>query len=362
MSRRASIHEPLSLRAAVAWAWVSLGAAVYLTLLPFEFGDVSLARAWEIYRNMSMSGPRVSGRQQFMSNLLMFLPLGFFWSAWLAHGSRSRTRATLVFLFVAALGLAVTMTVEFLQIWLPFRYPAGADILGNFSGAVVGSLAWFTLRTRLARWLDTLSRLGPEALRAALVGYAAAYVAIGLLPFDFVWSRAEFLARLDSGNWAWWITSAGCTEGLRCLSWLSLEVLAAIPLGVLLAQILRARTRRYLRLGIPLAVAMAVGLEMLNLVTLSGFTEGRSVLLRTLGLIAGLGLARHLPAHPHGLVRSLQSVVAPVLAVGIPLYLLLLLGLNHDFGPYHGSLAEAWRQLQDLRLWPFYYHYHVPEG
>lgn len=64
MSAANPAPEPLALRSCALWAWLSLGAAIYLTLLPFEFGSGSLERAWEIYRNMSLTGPGASGRQQ----------------------------------------------------------------------------------------------------------------------------------------------------------------------------------------------------------------------------------------------------------------------------------------------------------
>lgn len=346
----------------MAWAWLALGAAAYLTLLPFEFrGDISLGQAWESYRQMDLSGPGASGRQQFMANALMFLPLGFFWSAWLAYGRRGWGSTLGTFLAVSALGLVVTATVEFLQVWLPFRHPATADIAGNFTGAVLGSVAWFALRDPLGRWLPALSRGGPQALKLALMAYLAGYVAIGLLPFDLVLTVDELLRRLQSSAWGLWTTADACTTGLRCHAWLTLEVAAAIPVGLLLAVGLRERGLPRLLAGLPLAVALAAGLEALNLLTLSGIAEGRSVLLRSTGMALGLTLLPRLSADPRRLLRLLQRHALLILGLSLPLYLLLLLGLNHGLGPYHFELDRAWRQLGELRLLPFYYHYHVPE-
>ncbi|WP_421621973.1 VanZ family protein [Alkalilimnicola ehrlichii] len=355
-------REPWQRGTCLTWAWLALGTAVYLTLLPFEFrDDLGLRQAWEVYRNMDLTGPGASGRQQFMANALMFLPLGFFWSAWLAYGRRDRGTTLATFLAVSALGLAVTATVEFLQIWLPFRHPAAADIAGNFTGAVLGSLAWFALRDPLAHWWQTLSGGGPRALHLALIGYLVVYVVIGLLPFDMVLSADELMRRLRSSAWGLWTTPDACTTGLRCYAWLSLEVAAAVPVGLLLAVWLQRRRFPTLLAGLPLAVVLAIGLEALNLLTLSGITEGRSVLLRSAGIAAGLVLLHRLPAHSHGVLRFLQQHGTLILGLTLPVYLLLLLGLNHGFGPYHTDLERAWRQWGELRLLPFYYHYHVPE-
>ena len=355
-------REPWQYSTCVIWAWLSLAGAVYLTLLPFQFGDVTLQQAWETYRNMSLTGPGASGRAQFMANLFMFMPLGFFWAAWLSYGQRGLGVALRAFLAVATLGLLTTATVEFLQVWLPFRHPAGADIAGNFTGAVAGALAWFALREPLGRWVRALSRPGPQALQIALAIYAAAYVAAGLVPFDLVLSADELARRLQSASaWGLWTTPDACTAGLRCYAWLTLEVAAAIPVGLLLGYWLMGRGIAPLLAGIPLAIALGAALELLNLLTLSGITEGRSVLLRALGVTLGLILCRHGPARPEALLDALGRRALLIVALATPLYLLLLLGLNHGLGPYHADLARTWAQFGELRLIPFYYHYHVPE-
>lgn len=343
------------------WAWLSLGAAVYLTLLPFEFGDVSLEKAWEVYRDMPLTGPGAGGRAQFMANVLMFAPLGFFWTAWLTHGHRGGLRAMTVFVLVAALGLTVTATVEFLQVWLPLRHPAGADIAGNFLGAVAGAAAWLALRNLLLDWRARLSGSGARPLTAALVLYAAAYVVAGLLPFDLVLSQEELAARLASDDWGWWVADGACDNGVRCVAWLALVAVASLPVGILLGLWLARHTRAVLAVGLPLALLLAAALELLNLATLSGTAEGRGVLLRASGLLAGLALAGHLPRQPQVLIRALQRLSMPLLVLVVPLYALALVSLNHGFGPYHGNLDAAAAQLGDLRLWPFYYHYHVGE-
>jgi hypothetical protein len=64
-------------------AWLSLLAALYATLLPFEFRTASLAGAWDTYTSLSFQWSRSftpDARQQWVANALLFLPLGFFWT------------------------------------------------------------------------------------------------------------------------------------------------------------------------------------------------------------------------------------------------------------------------------------------
>ncbi len=342
------------------WALLSLAAALYLTLLPFEFRELSLERAWAIYSNMQMTGPGARGRQQFMSNVLMFLPLGFFLAAWVGYASRRSGVVIGTVFLVAAFGLLVTATVEFLQVWLPYRYPAGADILGNFTGALLGAVAWFALRRPLAHWLTVLGRSGPATLRLALAGYAVAYLLVGLVPFDLVLSTEELAQRLQSDAWGWWVAPGACREGLACGLGLGLEVLVSMPVGLLIGVWMLGNGRARVW-AVVLVIPVAVSLELANLMTLSGIAEGRSVITRALGMVVGVALVGFLPSHPHGLIRWLQQWRISLLALGAPIYVFLLLAVNYEFGPYHLDLEMAAQRLADTRLLPFYYHYHVSE-
>ncbi|WP_020146104.1 VanZ family protein [Thioalkalivibrio sp. ALJ15] len=356
MTRR---REPLALWTCVIGAWLSLGFALYLTLLPFEFGGMGLEEAWSLYRDMSLQGPGASGRAQFMANAMMFMPLGFFWMAWLTYGRSHLVWHLGALALVALLGLAATATVEFLQIWLPYRYPAGADIAGNFLGAVVGALMWWGLRRPLLRWRGQLAGPNRVTVPAVLIAYAILYVAIGLAPFDLVLSTAEWSQRLDSDTWGLWVAAGACTSGLRCISELGLTLVASVPVGILLAYGLGRRPSANGAVLMTLAALLAILLEALNLATLSGIAEGRSAVLRGAGFVTGMLLYAYLS--PPQLMQTLRRAAIPLLVVATPLYGVALLALNHDLGPYQWDRAAISAQWAQLNLWPFYYHYFVGE-
>ncbi|WP_017925522.1 VanZ family protein [Thioalkalivibrio sp. HL-Eb18] len=357
MTRR---REPLALWTCVIGAWLSLGFALYLTLLPFEFGEMGLEEAWSLYRDMSLQGPGTSGRAQFMANVMMFMPLGFFWMAWLTHGRDRLVWHLGALALVALLGLATTATAEFLQIWLPYRYPAGADIAGNFLGAVAGALMWWGLRRPLLHWRGQLAGPNRVIVPAVLIAYALLYVAIGLAPFDLVLSSAEWSQRLGPSAWGLWVATGACTSGLRCISELGLTLVASVPVGILLAYGgLRRRPPANGAVLVILAALLAILLEALNLATLSGIAEGRSAVLRGAGFVTGILLHAYLS--PLQVMQALQRAAIPLLVVAAPLYGAALLVLNHDLGPYHWNPAAISAQWAQLNLWPFYYHYFVGE-
>ncbi|MBK1727771.1 VanZ family protein, partial [Halorhodospira neutriphila] len=173
--------EPISRRAAALGAGLALAGAVYMTLLPFEFADLSLEQAWAAYSAIRLDTPIDADRVQWAANILLFLPLGFFWAAWLTHGVGGRAARGLLALAAVLVSLAATCAVEFLQVWLPYRQPAIADMSGNLLGGALGAAAWLALRPHLGAWLRTLRGGGLPALRLALLAYALVYVALGQL-------------------------------------------------------------------------------------------------------------------------------------------------------------------------------------
>ena len=107
---------------------------VYGSLYPFQFrhpaGDIgaftTLLRTWR--------GP--FGRGDFIANVLLYMPLGFF--AVLARRETGRRLARLI--RVVLLALAICVPVELLQYYDPGRVTSMADIYANGLGAALGAL------------------------------------------------------------------------------------------------------------------------------------------------------------------------------------------------------------------------------
>ena len=68
-------------------------------------------------------------------------------------------------------------------------------------------------------------------MRAGLVGYVLAYLFLSLFPYDFLLSAEEWRAHLTSDK-AGWLFAGNC--GLGCWAKTVSEILAAIPIGLLL--------------------------------------------------------------------------------------------------------------------------------
>lgn len=111
-------------------------AAVLILVLPLSYSGIVNAVAG------AMEGVGIggfgSGWIEFVANILMFLPLGFFATALLRHH-----------LWGVALAIGLSVAAELIQIVIPAREPALRDIFANALGSALGgALAWLTVLRR----------------------------------------------------------------------------------------------------------------------------------------------------------------------------------------------------------------------
>jgi VanZ family protein len=107
---------------------------VYGSLYPFEFYDhkaaggpvVALLGTWR----------RLSSRGDIISNLLLYLPLGFFLALWL-----DRLPVAPRILLVAVGGLSLSVSIELTQFYDASRETAMSDVYTNTAGALLGAIA-----------------------------------------------------------------------------------------------------------------------------------------------------------------------------------------------------------------------------
>jgi len=352
--------NPISTRTWRLAALGYLGVVIYLTLLPFDFSaSISLADAWARYQTIRFDGSGPRARQQWASNVLMFVPLGFFWAAWFLHRVRAVWLQLAGAVLVMGFCLLVTATVEFFQIWIPNRGPSLSDMSANATGGVIGALGWLVSRIPTVR-ATARGLLHRRSGLATWVGvYLAAYVFASLLPLDFILSGRELAAKLSSGHWGWLTATGGCWWGIRCVVMRGLEIALAVPLGLWLAYRLRGSPARRLLLALAGGLLLGLVVELGQFMTVSGMAEGASVLLRALG--AGLGAMFWLSrAQVPWQVIHRQSRL--LLLMALPLYLLAVLLLSLAGARGLVTWHDAMAQLESLRWLPFYYHYFVPEA
>lgn len=210
---------------------------LYGTLYPFDFAVG--AHPGDVVSLLTSSLNARPGRGDILSNVVLFLPFGFFaMQAWLPRAPR------LVRLFVVLImGAALSLGIECSQVYLPHRTPSLYDLALNVLGTLCGAMAgWIDWRGQFSR-LQAGHRppaMFPVLLLAAWLGYRLfPYVptidfqhvkdalkpllSMGLTPVDVL---RHFIVTLVIGR----LLQAVTTPGRALLGML------VIPLGVIAAK------------------------------------------------------------------------------------------------------------------------------
>jgi len=160
---------------------------VYGTTIPFNFvhdrqlvADHLGRLTWNPFIGAD-TGRRVS-IPDFVSNVLLFVPFGFF-GMWALPGRLSLVARIAL---VAALGLALTVSVEALQLLTIDRTSSVSDIFANGSGALGGAVAAVLLSTLVEGFLRTVSAAGIATVPSffPLLVATVVLLAAKLEPFD----------------------------------------------------------------------------------------------------------------------------------------------------------------------------------
>ncbi len=177
----------------VLGALVVLAGIVYVSLYPFHWRVPPLAGgALHQFALSWRSWPESRG--DFIANLLLYLPWGFFCVRGFGRGKSAFLRV----LIATALGSALSVTMELAQFHIAERYTDMRDVYANTAGACFGAIAGLTLsgnsRTSSANsHANMLSDLRFQPFPALLLG---AFIAARLYPFVPVIDAHKYLAAL----------------------------------------------------------------------------------------------------------------------------------------------------------------------
>ncbi|HET9448683.1 MAG TPA: VanZ family protein, partial [Steroidobacteraceae bacterium] len=133
-------------RSVIFWLLlVVLALIVYGSLYPFNFKpDAVEGGVLEALRQLSWAR---AGRGDRISNVLLYLPLGFCLFLWLAQ----RWRRAPSMIIATVLGTLLSLSIEIAQVYISARVPSLTDVTLNALGTLLGvtaGLAWGGL-TRL---------------------------------------------------------------------------------------------------------------------------------------------------------------------------------------------------------------------
>lgn len=328
---------------------------IYGSLVPLDFRTMPLDEALANFTQIQMYKLGMESRADWISNGVLYVPVGFLTAHLLMQRSFG---GLLVPIFLAGLFSALlALGVEFTQIFFPPRTVSLNDLFAEFVGAAVGLI----LAARYSDWFSTLLLAvisNPRRLVLRLAeAYLAGYVAFSLFPYDLLLSGVELQQKIDGENWGWLI--AGDQHGKVLIGFKAIsEMILTLPFGLILG-FRSVRHAASYRQASWLGILLGLFIEIAQLFTATGVSQGLSVATRVAGVCGGLALWRHRtnwsPDRVSGLARRYW------LPLGM-LYLAALVQANGWLSHSWNGIDSALAKLSELHFLPFYYHYYTTEA
>ncbi|HVC10045.1 MAG TPA: VanZ family protein, partial [Burkholderiales bacterium] len=332
---------------------------VYGSLVPLDYHYHTLQEAWAQFQRIPYLRLGVAERADWVANIVLYVPLAFLISAWIARDGENGSARWLKAAWVLIVCAAVAVGVEFTQIYFPPRTVSLNDIVAELIGSVIGIVLWHAAGGRLRALWREVKAGGPFAVRAALVLYLLAYLAVSFFPYDFLLSWPELSAKLATHRDSLFVSSAACSSAVRCVAQLGYEAAAVVPLGLLVGMLSGRGRPGGLRAALLWGALLGFVTEGVQLFLDSGVAQGVSVLTRVAGV--GLGFVLY-----DGLsiprLRRLRPVLRPAVILASPAYLAALTVLLGWYGGRWLPVDVALGRISGLHFLPFYYHYYTSEA
>jgi len=275
--------------------WLLLGAlaflafVVYGSLVPLRFKALPWDQALERFWSMPYLALGIGSRADWVSNILLFIPLCFLWSG-VVWPQRLKAWRALVACLVFAAALALSVAIEFVQLYFPQRTVSLNDIVAEAAGAAIGIGLWWAFGQHALRWLQALplARGTANVAQRLLAIYLLVLFGYNLLPLDLTISPVEIYHKWREGKVIWLPFTTHYADGAQRAYDLVTDIAIWVPaaaLWVLAGQ--KTRVQAW-----TAAVVAALTLEVMQLLVYSRVSDSTDVVTAGLGAAIGVALVR----------------------------------------------------------------------
>jgi glycopeptide antibiotics resistance protein len=268
--------------------------AAYGSFVPLRWNAVPLDAAVAQFAQTPFIPLSRASRSDFLTNVLLFVPIGFLLLG--VAGNRSRGWAAVWFVPVVLVCLAFSAAIEFGQIFVSGRTPSWNDVFAETLGGALGALAWAVVGPAWVDWLAEIFRSESQSDRVfrLLGAYTALWVVLGLQPFDYTLRPEGLAQKFRAGR----IVLEPFGSGFN-LSDVVGTLLMAVPVGIfgVLAAVHRKAARPAV-LGLGIAIGAACLVEFAQLLAVSRTADVTDLLVNGAGGALGVFLATRALAAP----------------------------------------------------------------
>lgn len=287
---------------AVASAWpgrrtyfvCALGAIAFIaygSFVPFNFQAVPWADAVAEFARARAVGFVVFSRTDLAANVLVMVPVGYFLLAWL-RTDRVRLAGDLIVAAGAVVAcIALSVAVEFGQVFFPPRQPSWTDVIAESIGGAIGAGLWLAAGRTITTWLrDVAPRRDRSVLvPSLLLVYGFGLALAELMPLDLTLDLGALAQKVREGRIVLSPFAFGVSAGL---AWsIATTILMWIPVGAAAALVgQRGDRRRSPLAAIAIGIVAAGLVELAQVFVFSRFAETADVLFASVGVAAGVAL------------------------------------------------------------------------
>jgi VanZ family protein len=271
-----------------------LAFVVYGSLVPLNFRPMPLSQALAAFKSIPYLQLGIGSRADWVANILLFIPLAFLWTGALWTPRHPEMRIVVAIAVFAAC-FALSVAIEFTQLFFPGRTVSLNDIVAEGMGGACGIALWGFVGTRFMGWISSLratqSRTG--VAERLLFVYLFLMIAYNVMPLDLTISPVEMYHKWREGRVLIVPFSAPFTDLAQLVYGWTSDVAIWVPLAFLwrLSRPMPAYSV-WLRI-----VAVATLIEFLQLFVYSRVSDSTDIILAAVGGAIGIWLAELAKGH-----------------------------------------------------------------
>ncbi|WP_324780054.1 VanZ family protein [Thiobacillus sedimenti] len=260
---------------------------VYGSLVPLKYHALPWGEAVARFAAIPFLKLGIGSLADWVANLLLFIPLSFLWMGASCGGGARRCRV-LATLALIPLAIALSVGIEFTQLFFPQRTVSQNDILAETVGGIVGVVAWWLAGRRFAEWLQGWWQVHSRASLGERLAstYLAGVLFYNVLPLDLTLSAVEIFHKWHQGKINLVPFAALPADPADALYEVVTDALIWTPLALLW----RLDGSRSARRAWGMTVATAAILEILQLFVYSRVSDVNDVLAAAVGAALGCWL------------------------------------------------------------------------
>ena len=206
---------------------------IYASLVPLNFRPLLMTEALNRFSDIPFLSLGIDSRADWVSNILLFVPVGYLWAGTFLVNTNSRVLIVIVTFCVVLFSVIFSLCIEFTQLWFPPRTVSQNDIFAESIGATIGGLLWCYIGQTVTDWIYSYTR--QESRKKKIDWWLEIYM-IGLvlyhfIPLDLTISSGELAHKFSQGKIRI-IPFSGVELNLSTFYNWSKEIVIFIPVGI----------------------------------------------------------------------------------------------------------------------------------